>query len=150
MPHSYTNIWIHLIFSTKNRHLLITEEIELKLHNRIKAKLINDFDSYVEVINGGKEHIHILFKQSSNFALKDIVKNIKGESSHWINENNLTADKFVWQTGYAAFSISIDKVESVKKYIENQKEHHKKILFVDEIKRFLKIYGYDEKTVETV
>jgi putative transposase len=150
MPHSFTNLWVHLIFSTKNRQSLITEELEVKLYNRIKSKLIIDFNSYVEIINGGKEHIHILFKQSSNFALKEIVKNIKGESSHWINENNFTVDKFVWQTGYAAFSISIDKIELVKKYIQNQKEHHKKILFIDEIKKFLQIYGYDEKTVETV
>ncbi|MCX6165357.1 MAG: IS200/IS605 family transposase [Ignavibacteriae bacterium] len=150
MPHSFTNIWIHLIFSTKDRQLLISESFESKLHNHIKAKLINEYESYVEAINGTSDHMHILYKQSPNFSLKDIVKNIKGESSHWINENNFTKEKFVWQSGYSAFSISIDKVKIVKKYIDNQKKHHKKIIFIDEIKKFLKIYGFDDKTVETV
>jgi putative transposase len=150
MPQSFSNIWIHLIFSTKDRKELISESLESKLHNHIKSKLINEFESYVESINGTKDHIHILFRQSPNYSIKDIVKNIKGESAHWINENNFTKEKFVWQNGYSAFSISIDKVKIVSKYIENQKEHHKKILFINEIKKFLKIYGFDEKTVETV
>jgi len=112
--------------------------------------LINEYDSFVESINGEKDHIHILFRQSPNHSLKDIIKNIKGESAHWINENSFTKEKFVWQVGYSAFSISIDKVKIVSNYIENQKEHHKKILYIDEIRKYLKIYGFDEKTVETV
>jgi REP element-mobilizing transposase RayT len=150
MPHSFSNIWIHLIFSTKDRKELISESFESKLHNHIKSKLINEFESFVESINGTKDHIHILFRQSPNYSMKDIVKSIKGESAHWINENNFINEKFVWQTGYSSFSISIDKVKIVRDYIENQKEHHKKILFIEEIKKFLKIYGFDEKTVETV
>jgi REP element-mobilizing transposase RayT len=150
MPHSFSNIWIHLIFSTKDRQGLITESFESRLHNHIKSKLINEYDSFVESINGEKDHIHILFHQSPNHALKDIIKNIKGESAHWINENSFTKEKFVWQAGYSAFSISIDKVKIVSNYIENQKEHHKKILYIDEIRKYLKIYGFDEKTVETV
>ena len=150
MPHSFTNIWIHLIFSTKDRLPLIDNSFETQLHNHIKSKLINEYESYVEEINGTDNHVHILFKQSPNFALKDIVKSIKGESSHWINGNNISKNKFAWQTGYSSFSISINKVGIVKQYILNQKEHHKKISYVDEVKRFLKIYGFEDKTVETV
>jgi REP element-mobilizing transposase RayT len=112
--------------------------------------LITDFDSHVECINGYNDHIHILLKQSQNYSLKDIVKNIKGESSHWINASSLSKEKFAWQSGYSAFSISIDKIFAVKNYIENQKEHHKKISYLDEIRKYLKIYGLDEKTIETV
>ena len=150
MSHSFTNIWIHLIFSTKDKLPLIDESFETQLYNHIKSKLINEYDSYVEEINGTNNHIHILFKQSPNFALKDIVKNIKGESSHWVNGKNISVNKFVWQTGYSSFSISINKVGIVKKYILNQKEHHKKISFIDEMKRFLKVYGFDDETVKTV
>jgi putative transposase len=148
--HSFTNIWIHLIFSTKDRLPLISDSFESKLHKHTKDRLITDFDSHVECINGYNDHVHILMKQSQNYSIKDIVKNIKGESSHWINKSNFTNEKFAWQTGYAAFSLSIDKIEMVKKYIENQKEHHKKISYLEEIRKYLKIYGLDEKTVETV
>jgi putative transposase len=148
--HSFTNIWIHLIFSTKDRLPFIDDSLESKLHRHIKDRLITDFESHVECINGINDHIHILMKQTQNFSIKDIVKNIKGESSHWINSGGFINEKFAWQTGYSAFSISIDKIESVKKYIENQKEHHKKISYLEEIKKYLKIYGFDEKTVETV
>jgi REP element-mobilizing transposase RayT len=150
MTHSFANIWIHLIFSTKDKLPIINESFESLLHKHIKSKLINEFESHVEEINGTNNHVHILFKQSPNFSIKDIVKNLKGESSHWVNSSNFISNKFAWQTGYSSFSISINKVEIVKKYILNQKEHHKKISFEDEIKKFLKIYGFDEKTVETV
>jgi len=150
MPHSLTYIRIHLIFSTKDRKPLILESFESNLNYHIKEKLSNDFESFVESIGGSKDHIHILFNHSPNHSLKDIVKGIKGESSHWINENNFLEEKFAWQAGYSAFSISIDKVAIVRNYIKNQKEHHKKILFIDEIRKFLKLYGFNEKTVETV
>lgn len=150
MSHSFTNIWIHLIFSTKDKLPLIDESFEQLLQKHIKSKLINDFESYVEEVNGTNNHVHILFKQSPNFSLKDIVKNVKGESSHWVNAGNLCKHKFAWQTGYSSFSISINKVGVVKQYILNQKVHHKKISFEEEIKKFLRIYGFDEKTVETV
>lgn len=150
MPHSVTNIWIHLIFSTKDRKPIIADSFKNHLYNHIKSKLINEYESFVEIINGTQDHIHILLKQSQNHSLKEITQNIKGESSHWINENNFIDEKFSWQTGYAAFSLSIDKVEIIRKYIENQIEHHKKMSFVDELKKYLWIYGYDTKTVETV
>ena len=78
---------------------------------------------------------------SEKHSLENIVKNIKGESSHWINQNSLSSSRFAWQTGYSAFSISIDKVQRVKEYIKNQKEHHKKRTFAEEYAEFLRIYG---------
>lgn len=141
MSHSNVKIWIHLIFSTKDRIPLINESLQEKLSNHIRHKLINDFNCVVEEINGYKDHLHILFGLCQNFALENIVQNIKGESSHWINQNNLSNHKFVWQTGYCAFSISVDKVDKVKNYIANQKTHHTKLTFKEEYSRFLKIYG---------
>ncbi len=91
------------------------------------------------------EHIHILFRMSMKHSLEDVVKNIKGESSHWINQNQLSPQRFAWQTGYSAFSISIDKVPAVKGYISNQKRHHAKKTFAEEYKELMKIYGIREE-----
>jgi putative transposase len=145
MTHSYTTLWTHLIFSTKDRAPIINDNFEIELYNHLNSKLINDLDCHVEEINGSNDHIHLLFTLSPNISLKDVVKNLKGESSHWVNSNNFVNLKFSWQTGYAAFSISIDKVSQVKKYILNQKEHHKKVSFIEEFGKLLKIYGFELK-----
>ena len=73
--------------------------------------------------------------------MKDIFHNVKGESSHWINQSNLLEYKFAWQTGYGAFSVSESMVKGVEKYIANQKEHHKKMTYKEEIDLFIKKYG---------
>jgi len=143
MSHSHTKIWIHLIFGTKERTPLIDEKFEKLLYIRINDKLKTEYNSLVYAINGTKDHIHILFLQNSNFSLSDIVKNIKGESSHWINQNNFIDKKFAWQSGYGAFSISDTKEDKIIEYIKNQKEHHKKISFVEEYNLFLKKYGFN-------
>lgn len=124
MSHSLTKIWIHLIFGTKERMPLINESFEKILFEHIKQIIENDFKSLVYAINGTSDHIHILILQNQNYSIADIAKNVKGNSSHWINQNGFTNFKFAWQTGYGAFSVSESMVENVKKYILNQKQHH--------------------------
>ena len=141
MPHSLTKIWIHLIFGTKERAPLINESFEKKLFEHIKQIIENDFKSLVTAINGTSDHMHILMLQNQNYSIADIAKNVKGNSSHWINQNGFTNFKFAWQTGYGAFSVSESMIEDVKKYILNQKEHHKKISFAEEYKKFEEKYG---------
>ncbi|OGU76742.1 MAG: hypothetical protein A2V93_06645 [Ignavibacteria bacterium RBG_16_34_14] len=130
MSHSLFKIWIHGIFGTKDRTSLIKNTFEAQLHLHIKEKLERDLDCKVRIINGTEDHIHILFLLSPNFTLKDIFHNVKGESSHWVNQSDFIKYKFAWQTGYGAFSVSESKINEVEKYIANQKEHHKLILFV--------------------
>ncbi len=137
MSHSLTKIWIHVIFGTKNFEPIINTRFENKLHLHLKEHLENDFDCQVRCINGFENHIHILFLLNPNYALKDILKNIKGESSHWINQEDFTKMKFAWQTGYGAFSVSESIVDKVEKYIHNQKEHHRKKSFQEEYKEFM-------------
>ncbi len=141
MSHSLTKIWIHLVFGTKNRMPLIKDSFEIELYKHIKKLIGVDFESRVEIINGTADHIHILLLQSANYSMSDIVKNIKGNSSHWINQNAFTNFKFAWQTGYGAFSVSESKMADVRKYIMNQKEHHRKISFQEEYDRFMEKYG---------
>jgi REP element-mobilizing transposase RayT len=86
------------------------------------------------------DHIHILFLLSPKFSVGDIFKNIKGESSHWINQSAFIKYKFAWQTGYGAFSVSESMVNEVEKYIANQKEHHKRMTYEEEVNLFIKKY----------
>lgn len=141
MSHSLLKIWIYGVFSTKDRIALITSEYEKELYNHIKQKLENDLDCIVKIINGMSDHIHILFLLSPKFSVGDIFKNVKGESSHWINQASLTKNKFAWQTGYGAFSVSESMVNEVEKYIANQKEHHRKMTFEEEVNLFVNKYG---------
>ena len=141
MAHSLNKIWIHLIFGTKERFPLIIQPLEQKLYNHIKNLLEKDFECIVDIINGTADHIHVLFLQNQNYSLADIIKNIKGNSSHWINQNKFLKTKFAWQTGYGAFSVSESMINEVRKYIANQKEHHRKTSFAEEYKRFAEKYG---------
>lgn len=94
------------------------------------------------IINSVPDHIHILFRLSKNYALAKVVEEVKIQSSKWMK---LEGSKgFAWQIGYGAFSVSSSKIENVKKYIINQKEHHKKKSFKQEIEEFVKKYDVEE------
>jgi len=144
MSHSTTKVWIHGVFSTKDRAPLIDVSLEKKLFEHIKERLEKDYDCRVKVINGSLEHIHILFLLDQKHSVFEIFKNIKGESSHWINQSGMTKEKFCWQTGYGAFSVSDSMTGDVVKYILNQKAHHKKMSYTEEVNLFLKKYGIEK------
>ncbi len=110
-----------------------------------------DFQCQVCAINGVMNHVHILFLLNPNFSVKDILKNIKGESSHWINQEDYSRSKFAWQTGYGAFSVSEGCVDEVCRYIINQKNHHQRKSFFDEYKELLEKHGFQElaETIKT-
>lgn len=150
MSHSQTKIWIHAIIGIKDRQPSISKSIEQKVYDHIKHKLENELDCKLRKINGGKDHIHILFLMSPLHSLKDIMQNIKGETSHWVNQNILSDFKFAFQTGYGTFSVSESKLKDVEKYIDNQKEHHKKLTFQEEYNIFMKKYVILSDTVKTV
>ncbi len=141
MSHSLTKIWIHGIFGTKNREALINPSFEKELHNHIKEKLENDLDCKVRIVNGIEDHLHILFLLSPNFSVRDIFRDVKGESSHWINQNNFIENKFAWQIGYGAFSVSESQLKKVELYIRNQKEHHKRKTFQEEYESLVDKHG---------
>jgi putative transposase len=140
MAHAITKIWLHIIFSTKERQYLINTDFESKLHNHIKNKLISQFNCCVKAINGTSDHIHILLLLNTNYSVQDILHNIKGESSYWVNQNNFIESRFAWQIGYSAFSLSQSHVIAAEKYILNQKEHHKKISYSEEYESMMKKY----------
>ena len=91
-------------------------------------------------INGMPDHIHLLFQVNPNKSVAEIIRQVKGNSSHTVNQSNLVENKFAWQTGYAAFSVSESSVEKVQEYILNQREHHRKKSFQEEFEVFMKAY----------
>ncbi|MCK4358254.1 MAG: IS200/IS605 family transposase [Candidatus Cloacimonetes bacterium] len=140
MSHTYHKIWIHLIWSTKEREKMIYPELKKKLIYHIKENG-KENEIYIDSINGIEDHIHLLIGLNPTQALSKVVNQIKGESSHWINDNKLVKGHFFWQEGYAAFSLGESQVKRARKYIYNQEKHHKKIGFMEELSKFLKAYG---------
>lgn len=140
MSHSYTKIWIHAIWATKERQYLILPKIENTIHDLIKSQL-EELGCSVKAINGMPDHVHCLFLLNPQKSIAEVIKTIKGGTSHYINQNDLTPSKFAWQTGYSAFSVSESALEKVENYIKNQKEHHALKSFNDEYQEFLKLHG---------
>jgi putative transposase len=146
MGHVYYKIWLHIIWSTKNRAPLLVKEIRSKIYNHIN-KNASEKGYFIDKINGYADHIHILASLNPKFSISEAANNIKGESSHWINEMKLIGTYFSWQEGYSAFSVSESRVETVRKYIQEQEEHHRKQSYIEEIKELYKLHniGFDEK-----
>ncbi len=148
MPQSLAKIYIHLVFSTKNRVRMIDEEIEAELFPYM-AKVFRENDSPSLAINAAENHVHSLFLLSRKVALCDVIEEVKKSSSKWIKTKGERYRKFYWQNGYGAFSVSQSNLDVVKRYIARQKVHHRKISFKEEYLEFLDKYQveYDERYV---
>jgi putative transposase len=148
MPQSLSAILIHLVFSTKNREPFITPTIETELHPYM-AKIFRELKSPSLTIDGTSDHIHILFSLGRVIKVADLVEEVKTESSKWIKTKGREFRNFHWQRGYGAFSIGQSNVATLKRYIHRQKQHHRRVTFQDEYRKFLKAYeiDYDERYV---
>jgi putative transposase len=148
MSNSYTQIHLQIIFGVKYRQALITNDWEEKLFKYI-AGIVNENRHKLIIVNGVEDHIHILIGMRPHQSVSDLLQDLKGSSSKWINENNFTRKKFEWQGGYGAFSYSKSSLPNVINYIANQKDHHKKITFLNEYRAFLKAFEieYDERYI---
>lgn len=146
MPQSLSRVLVHVIFSVKNRKPLIPEPLEPELFAYI-TRICSNLGCIPIQIGGTADHIHCLFALSRTSTIADVVKDIKTESTKWLKANGVRL--FAWQAGYGAFSIGESQINVAVRYIRKQREHHKKISFQDEFRRFLKLYrvDYDEKYV---
>lgn len=137
----FVKVWIHFVWSTKNREPYLTDEIRQTVFQHIRenaqAKGI-----HLDFINGFKDHIHCLISLGTDQTIEKLMQLIKGESSFWINKNNLCRTKFEWQNEYFAVSVSESILESVREYIANQEEHHRTKTFDDEFNGFMKRAGF--------
>jgi putative transposase len=133
MAQSYTSLWYHLVWSTKNREPFLKKILRNKLyfHFREYCKLK---EYHLDQINGVEDHVHLLIFLKPTLTISEVVRNIKTDAYYWIKENKLIGPEFGWQDGYAAFGVSEKYLDNLKKYIQNQENHHKGIIFEDEIK----------------
>lgn len=104
----------------------------------------DEHDVYMKTNYVNAEHVHALIDLPVDRAVKDVAQLLKGSSSHWINQNDVTGGKFAWSTGYAAFSVSDDRVRDVVRYIANQQEHHRATSFREEWEGFLREQGFGD------
>ena len=139
MAQSLAQVYLHTVFSTKYRQKLITPDIEPSLYAYIVGVISNQGGITLE-INGISDHIHILSTLPRTVTIAKYLEEIKRSSSKWMKAQSLDFKNFAWQGGYATFSVSASKVNVVSKYIRNQKEHHKKLTYKEEVIQFLKEY----------
>jgi len=137
----FVKVWVHLIWSTKNRVKSITGDLKYKLYDHIRENARKK-EIYLDFLNGTKDHIHLLVSVKGEQSLSKITQLIKGESSFWVNQNNLTEYKFEWQDEYIAVSVSESVIPRVRDYIKNQEEHHRKKSFNEEIELILERYSF--------
>jgi putative transposase len=149
MAQSLARLWTHLIFSTKNRVPFLADKTIRSVMHAYLATVLRNHDCKTLLIGGVDDHVHALFALSRNHSIAQIVKEIKRTSSRAIKEVSPSLEKFHWQNGYGAFSVSQSNLREVVRYIETQEQHHRRITFQDEYRAFLKKYEieYDERYV---
>lgn len=137
----FVKIWIHAVWATKNRGKLLNKEIRHAVFEHIHQNALKK-EIFMDCMNGHMEHVHCLFRLKNDQTVSNVMQLIKGESSHWINQQKLLKTKFQWQDEYFAVSVSESQVNAVRKYILNQEEHHKKRTFNQEYEEFIQKYGF--------
>lgn len=148
MPHTYTDLLSHIIFSTKNRVPLIDAELKPRLLPYLGG-IVKRLEGVPLLINGPADHLHLLVVLPAKLAVADFVEKVKANSSGWVHKTFPERGDFVWQTGYAAFSVSHSQKQTVLDYIAGQEEHDRKVSFQEELVAFLKKHEieFDEKEV---
>jgi len=147
MPQSLSQIYIHLVFSTKNRQPFISELIAPDLYAYMATVFHDECRSTAKLIGGVEDHIHALFNLSRTWCTADVVEAVKSSTSKWIKTQGVR--QFSWQSGYGAFSVSRSNIEAVEHYIRSQREHHHRQDFKDEFRGLLKKHDveYDERYI---
>ena len=148
MSQSLSNLIVHLVYSTKLRERALPPSIRDSLQAYMVG-IFNNLDCPSLITRAVEDHVHSLFVLSKNVSLSHVVEEVKRGSSLWLKTQHPRYQNFHWQAGYGAFSVSESHVEDVIIYIKNQAEHHKRVSFQDEYRRFLEKYKvtYDERYV---
>lgn len=132
---NHVAVYVHLIWTTKNRESLLHKKLRYNLFDHIRTKAVDD-NIDICILNGVDDHVHCLVALRSTQTIAGTVKVIKGESSRWINEGKLTDGLFVWQEGYGAISVSPADVPRITRYIFNQEQHHADRTVEEELQKF--------------
>jgi len=148
MSNTFTQIHLHFVFAVKNRDSIINALWKDELYKYITGIIQNNNHKLI-CINGMADHVHILAGVRPTQSVSDLMQDIKGSSSKWINEKRLVKGKFEWQEGYGAFSYGKSQIKEVISYIENQEQHHRKRSFIEEYRDFLTAFEitFDERYI---
>ena len=148
MANTYTQIHIHAIFAVRNRNGLIQNEWRAELFKYITG-IIQTYEHKLVAINGMPDHVHVLFGMRPTQSVSDLMQDIKGSSSKWINKRKFVKGRFEWQEGYAAFSYTKSHITGVISYIRDQEIHHQHLTFLDEYRSFLEkfVIEYDDQYI---
>ena len=138
----FVKIWVHLVWTTKNREPILSPEIRMHIFSHIKENAEKK-GIYIDFINGHLEHVHCLISLGSGQNIDKIIMLMKGESSYWINKNKIFNRKFSWQDEYFAVSVSESAVNRVRAYIKNQKNHHNNKAFINEYQELMRKYKFN-------
>ena len=149
MSQSLAQIYLHIVFSTKNRQPFLADESIRDQTHRYLGQTCNNLGCSVLRVGGIADHVHILCRLGRSIHVADLVKELKRESSKWLKTKDPSLADFQWQNGYGAFSVSPGHVGILQDYIANQEEHHRAETFQDEFRRILKKYRleWDERYV---
>jgi putative transposase len=138
--HSYTKVWLHLIWSTHNREKVLLKDVRKQVSNFL-YNYAEEKEIYMKTNYVNAEHIHAIVDLPTTLSIDECLKLLKGSSSHYINDNRLVNNKFRWARGYGTFSVSESPMKKVIDYINNQEEHHRTKSFTEEYGLFMKRYG---------
>ncbi len=139
MANTYSQILIHVVFTVKGRGNLIDKKWRSDLHKYISGIITSKGQKSI-IVNGVGDHIHCFIGLKPSMSLSELIRDVKNNSSKFINENQLVKGKFQWQEGFGAFSYATSQVKNVYNYILNQEEHHKKSTFKEEYIDLLETY----------
>src|SRR5262245_21380121 len=142
MAHSFTNLLYHIVFATKHREPVLNATLRPHLFAYLGAA-VRDLGGIALSVNGLEEHVHILAKLRPDISVSNVLQNIKTRSSGWIHRTRPQMATFGWQTGYGAFTVSQSQVDKVRRYIEQQEQHHRKQTFDIELRNILRKNGID-------
>jgi putative transposase len=143
MSQSLVQIYVHIVFSTKNRAPYLKDRaLRDRLHAYLNGICENQGSPSLRV-GGAEDHVHILCRLSKTSDVSTLIRELKRDSSKWIKDENPRLADFYWQQGYGAFSVSPSHIDALVKYIDNQEEHHRRETFQDEFRRLCKKYGVE-------
>jgi REP element-mobilizing transposase RayT len=138
---SYVKVWIHAVWATKNWEKQLKATYRKMIFNHMYRNA-GEKNILIEEINGYSDHVHCLFRLRNDQTISKVVQLIKGESSYWINKNKFGGMKVKWQEEYYAISVNEVGVKNVKRYIQNQEEHHSKKSYKEEYDEFISKNGF--------
>ena len=148
MANTFTQIYIQTVFTVQNKLSLVRPEWKEELYKYITGIVQNNGHKMI-AINGMPDHLHLFIGMKPNQSLSDLMQDVKGGSSKWVNEKGFVKGRFKWQAGFGGFSYSISQIDAVVWYINNQVKHHKTKSFIEEYLAFLKKFQvpFDERYI---